>query len=53
VNKPPDTWFQVLAGIVIRLKLDFGIKYNDEKVMGHFLHNLLPKKYKHTIDSIK
>jgi hypothetical protein len=26
VSKPPDKWFQVLAGIVIILELDFGIK---------------------------
>jgi hypothetical protein len=53
VNKPPDKWFQVLAGIVIRLKLDFDIKYDDKKGMGHILHNIMPKEYKHTIDSIQ
>jgi hypothetical protein len=31
VNKPPDEWIQVLAGIVVRLKLDVGIKYDEKK----------------------
>jgi hypothetical protein len=53
VHKPPDEWFQVLAGIVIRLNLDFGIKYNNNKVVGHILHNLTPKEYEHVIDSRK
>jgi hypothetical protein len=44
VSKPPDEWFQNLAGIVIRLKLDFGIHYDDGAVMGHILHNLKPKE---------
>jgi hypothetical protein len=46
VSKSPDKWFQTLAGIVIRLKLDFGIHYDNKKVMGHVLHNLKPKEYK-------
>jgi UDP-galactopyranose mutase len=52
-SKTSDKWFQTLAGIVIRPKLDFSIHYDNKKVMGYILHNLKPKEYEHTIDSIK
>jgi hypothetical protein len=53
VNKPSDKCFQHLAGVVIRLKLDFAVKYEEDKVMGHIVHNLIPKEYEDTFDSIK
>jgi hypothetical protein len=37
----------------MRLNLDFGIHYDKEKVLGHILHNLKPKEYENTIDSIR
>ena len=53
VSQAPDKWFQSLDGIVMRLEQDFQVKYDEEKVMGHILHNLKSKEYKNTVDSIK
>ena len=53
VSQPPDKWFQSLDRIVMRLNLDFGIHSDKENVMGYILHNLKPKEYKNTVDSIK
>ena len=53
VSQAPDKWFQSLDGIVMRLEQDFQVKYDEEKVMGHILHNLKPKEYENTVDSIK
>jgi hypothetical protein len=53
VDKPPDKWFQHLTGIVVRLQMDFKVTYNNDKVIRHILHNLMPEEYKNNLDSIK
>jgi hypothetical protein len=32
INKPLDEWFQYLAGIVLRIKMDFAVTYDDDKI---------------------